>query len=514
MRRIFYCLIFLGMLSIPFRVNAQINITNYAVNTNAEVANAMVDSLVGDGVTFSNASFTGVRNSSDGFQIGYYQNSGITETEMGMTRGVTLTSGDIDNIPLTLTEDPGASNSFATGYSSSIPGEIRKSTESINDMDVLAGAASWYNGAILEFDFVPEGDSIVFKYVFGGEEYSDNTNFTNYQCSPYNDKFGFLISGPGVNGGAGYDNDARNIARLSNGSEVGINSVNDGVVGSSGSPNGPSYCSNENTDWVEGTPSPEFGGTIQGTKPNGNTIVLNATQGGLTPGQNYHIRLLIADVSDATYDAVVYIESGSFSSPPTGLTLEANPQSICLGESTYVVANTAELVPPITYEWSDGTVNTTSNAADSILVAPTVNTTYSVTVTDSDAGTAFVGNESLEITVNNPPTVNLGTDQSLCSYNVPITLDAGAAMSDYNWSEGSDTQTLDVSSSDTYAVTVTDGNGCTANSSMTLTVNTAPTVDLGTDQTLCSYDVPITLDAGAAMSDYNWSDGSDTQTSD
>ncbi|PLX05870.1 MAG: hypothetical protein C0596_15320 [Marinilabiliales bacterium] len=179
-------------------------------------------------------------------------------------------------------------------------------------MDLLANGVNWYNGAVLEFDFIPTGDSVVFRYVFGGEEYSDNTNFTNYQCSQFNDKFGFLISGTGISGGVGYENDAYNMARLNNGSEVGINSVNDGVVGSSGTPNGASYCESVNADWSEGTPSPEFLGTIPGTALNGNTIPLYASVGGLTTGETYHIKLLICDATDGAYDAIVYIEAGSF----------------------------------------------------------------------------------------------------------------------------------------------------------------------------------------------------------
>ncbi|MDA3911637.1 MAG: gliding motility-associated C-terminal domain-containing protein, partial [Bacteroidales bacterium] len=152
------------------------------------------------------------------------------------------------------------------------------------------------------------------------------------------------------------------------------------------------------------------------------------------------------------------------------------------------------------YNWSDGSDTQTSDVSTS--------DTYAVTVTDGNGCTA---NSSMTLTANTAPSVDLGTDQSLCSYDVPITLDAGAAMSDYNWSDGSDTQTLDVSTSDTYAVTVTDGNGCTANSSMALTVNTTPIVDLGGDQVICDYD-NLMLDAGAGMSDYAWSTGDDTQT--
>ena len=127
---------------------------------------------------------------------------------------------------------------------------------------------------------------------------------SNYQCTEFNDKFGFLISGPNISGGVNYDGDAKNIARLDNNSEVSINSVNNGIVGLDGTANA-SNCSIENPDWVENMTVSEYNGTIDGTKPNGNTHLLTAFQDGLVPNETYHIKLIIADVSDGWLDSVV-----------------------------------------------------------------------------------------------------------------------------------------------------------------------------------------------------------------
>ncbi len=83
----------------------------------------------------------------------------------------------------------------------------------------LAGGSNYYNAAILEFDFVPVSNSVQFRYVFGSEEYEDDGGFINYQCSDYNDKFGFLISGLELPELQVIDNSAVNIATLANGSE-------------------------------------------------------------------------------------------------------------------------------------------------------------------------------------------------------------------------------------------------------------------------------------------------------
>ena len=491
------------------KVYSQISIEKYTALTDAQAAYALVDSLVDDGIIFSDITFRGVRNSSYGYQMCYFTTTGLTETQMGISRGIALTTGNTDLISLPMGTNPGASNSFSKGYISSHPGEIRKSTVSINDMDVLAGSVNWYNGAILEFDFIPIGDSVVFNYVFGGEEYSDNTNFTNYQCTQYNDKFGFLISGPGISGGAGYTNDARNIARLNNGWEVGINSVNNGTVGSSGSPNGASFCSSTNPDWVQGTPSPEYNGTIQGTSPNGNTKVLTASQGGLTPGQTYHIKLLICDAKDGAYDAIVYIEAGSFKSPTPDLSLNAHNSSICETESTWVVASLTNGTPPFTYEWSNGTTNNSSNMADSIQVSPASNTTYSVTVTDATAQT-FTASQLITVTslvtptftalspycVGDSPAVLSGTSTNgITGIWLPATIITASA------------------GTTTYSFTANAGQ-CASNTSMDITVNDLPTPGItnnsGTTVLTCAQiSINVTTTGGIS---YAWSGGNTPTT--
>ena len=51
-----------------------------------------------------------------------------------------------------------------------------------------------YDECVIEFDFVPEGDSISFNYVFVSEEYPE------YVCASFNDAFGFFLTGPNPNG--------------------------------------------------------------------------------------------------------------------------------------------------------------------------------------------------------------------------------------------------------------------------------------------------------------------------
>jgi hypothetical protein len=312
--------------------HAQMTVNNTLYSVTQLVNGVLVPTS--NGTLISNVTFGGVYNQSSRYQIGFFTAATSTATQLGMGSGIMITSGNTSEIPLAMGTDPRAGQ-LSRNYVSCTTGEIRRITTTgtctnvQNDLVILAGGENYYNTAILEFDFVPVTSNVAFRYVFGSEEFEDNSGLINYQCSDYSDRFGFLLSGPGIAGGQGYTNNARNIARLSNGSIVSINSVNNGVVGSSGGGPMASKCLAANPAWVNNSAVAEYFGPIQGTQMNGNTRVLTAYQGGLTPGATYHIRLIIMDVSDGAYDSVVYLEAGSFSTT-------SNPLPVVLGDFTAV----------------------------------------------------------------------------------------------------------------------------------------------------------------------------------
>lgn len=310
------------MLTMAFNATAQLTINN-TTNTVSQLVNGILVPSSG-GTVVSNITFGGVYNQSSRYQIGYFSTAGTTATQMGLSSGVVLTTGHTSELPLALGTNPRASQ-YTRNHLSCTTGEIRKGGTCAapqNDLEILSGGGTYFNCAILEFDFVPVLGAVSFRYVFGSEEYSDNSGLINYQCSDYSDRFGFLLSGPGISGGQGYTNDAKNIARLSNGSIVSINSVNSGVVGSSGGGPSAAKCLAANAAWVNGSPTADYLGTIDGTQMNGNTRILTVYQNGLTPGQTYHIRMIIMDLTDGGYESVVYLEGGSFTTSVSGLPVE------------------------------------------------------------------------------------------------------------------------------------------------------------------------------------------------
>lgn len=318
---------------------AQITINNAGYTKTQLVTDVLA---AGSGMTISNVVFKGVYNNVSGgiarYQVGAFT-TGATATNLGFASGVIITSGNTSTIPIPFATNPQAGQ-MATAYLSSTPGEIRDAAGDA-DAKALVGSVRNINSAILEFDFIPLHSYISFNYVFGSEEYEDNSGLINYQCSDYNDKFGFLISGTGIAGSGTYTNNGLNIALLGNGSEVAINSVNNGVVGSSGGAPAASKCLAANPAWVNNTPTTEYQGPISGIAFNGNTKVLRASRGNLTPGATYHIRLIVTDASDGTYDSAVFLEAGSFSSPVSLPVEMVDFEGTNLGESNQLTWTTA-----------------------------------------------------------------------------------------------------------------------------------------------------------------------------
>lgn len=152
----------------------------------------------------------------------------------------------------------------------------------------------------------------------------------------------------------------------------------------------------------------------------------------------------------------------------------------------------------LNYLWNDASTAQTLTA--------TTSGTYSVAVTN--AGTGCSTNDTVQITINPIPVVNLGSDSVQCGGS--ILLDAGNAGATYTWSNLSTAQTLAATSTGTYAVAVQNSFGCLAVDSVNITINPLPIVNLGNDTAQCGG--TITLDAGNPGLNYQWNTTSTSQT--
>ncbi|MES2556669.1 MAG: DUF2341 domain-containing protein [Bacteroidota bacterium] len=168
--------------------------------------------------------------------------------------------------------------------------------------------------------------------------------------------------------------------------------------------------------------------------------------------------------------------------------------SLCEGSTLMLDAqNTGS-----SYDWSSG--ETTQQI--SLMTAGF----YSVSVTD---GNMCSSADTIIVQVSPLPIVNLGSDISICN-GTSAQLDAQNNGSSFLWSDGSLTQTINVSSTGAYSVAVTNGTGCITADTVVVTVLSVPVVDLGNDATFCAGNM-LVLDAQNAGDTYEWSTGDTLQ---
>ena len=288
--------LFLFITSVTF-LNAQITVTT------GGTALALAQAIAGNGITVSNAVLNCGTVSYGLFASG---NTGVGN--VGLANGVLLTTGQATDVAGAATDFLAFNSS--SSYIGSNAGDV--------DLKAIASNAD-RNTCKLEFDLVPICDNLEIKYVFASEEYPD------FVCSPYNDAFAFFISGPGITG-------SKNIAIVPGTTTMGvaINSINNGIVGSSGVAGG---CTS--TAYTSLYVDNSSGSQIA---YNGFTTPLTASAS-IIPCQTYHFKIVIADAGDALYDSGVFLLQDGVTCVTPVLTATASPNSICAGQSSTLTAS-------------------------------------------------------------------------------------------------------------------------------------------------------------------------------
>lgn len=259
MYKLKFYLTFLSFLCIT-SINAQLQVVE-----GGDPAQLVQNMLLGAGVTAENVVLTGAPLS-----IGTFT-TGASPTNLGLTSGLILTSG----LP-SLSIGPNVSS--GEGNSNGTPGDPL--------LTQIISPDHTHDACVLEFDFIPQGDTMRFRYVFGSEEYPEYVN-------SFNDVFGFFVSGTDPDTYLPFTD--KNIAIVPGTTNVivSINNINNV------NPNNPQY-------YVDNT----NGATIE---YDGFTTVLTAWIK-VVPCTYYHIKLSIADANDEVLDSGVFLEEGSFSS--------------------------------------------------------------------------------------------------------------------------------------------------------------------------------------------------------
>ena len=182
------------------------------------------------------------------------------------------------------------------------------------------------------------------------------------------------------------------------------------------------------------------------------------------------------------------------------ITLSAKPvvnlgkdTTVCKGTSVIIDAGEAAIGYTYTYNWST-TLHPASIATTQAITTDS-SATYIVTV---DNGFGVTSKDTINVFNYQLPIVSLGRDTTNC---VSYTLDAGAAFHTYTWSTGATTQTINVNTTGTYWVDVTNTPGCIARDSANITIIPMPTANAGNTQSICFQDTLNLLGSSATTYD-------------
>lgn len=490
-------LIFFGVL---FNVSVSQNIT---VNQTFTAQQLIENILVNSGcVSVSNFSASGGNFSAGEMSFGYFNANGSV---FPFQEGNVLSTGKLSSVigPNTNFSDSG----IGMGWNGD------------SDLNTALSLTNTFNATVLEFDFIPNANTISFDYIFASEQYLLNP--TANQCN-YTDGFAFLLKEATA---TSYQNLA-----LVPGTTIPVR-VN--TVRGSGT-----ICPAANQTYFDA-----FNTGTYPTTYDGQTKILTA-QAAVIPGTLYHIKLVIADEGNARFDSGIFLKAGSFVSEkdlgPNRLLATGN--SLCPNET--LILNATQ-VGATSYQWfkngnpvgtnsatydvtSAGTytveinVNSTCVITGSIEIEYAPNITTSTTSftacdTNSDGFTVFDLNAIKTQIFNNLPSnysvvlfesttgttalpanfTNTTPNQQIiyarivslenCYANIPITLNvissggilpseiinicndsvttisAPSGFSNYSWNTlpVQNSQSISISSSGNYIVTLTNANGCT-----------------------------------------------------
>ena len=247
------------------------------------------------------------------------------------------------------------------------------------------------------------------------------------------------------------------------------------------------YCEDALADALTGIPA---SGTFSGTGINANDFEPATAGVGTHP-----ITYTYTDVNGC-------VNSETQSTTVNALPVPViTPASVDFCQGDYAILNASNGYSQ--YTWTTG-----FNGQQTL-----VNTGGQVTVTVTDVNGCVGTSAPATVVVNTPPVIDLGPDTTICT-QTSYTLNAGYPGSTYDWSTGEFTQSITVSSTGAYAVTVIDQNGCEGFDYAIVTVSQtlAPVVTSSGLTTFCQGD-SIVLDAGSGYATYLWSDGiTQTQT--
>lgn len=273
------------------------------IDDEISVEQMVMDFFDGECVEVSNITYTGADESSAYFEA--------ANTDLNIPAGIFIGTGKATDV---IGPDIFASSAMGTDGDPDLGALVSLQT---ND------------AAVIEMDIISSEDiTLDFYYIFGSEEYNE------WVGSGFNDVFAFFVSGPGING-------VQNIASVpGTTTPAAINSINL----DSNSVYYVDYIANGGTD----------------TSLDGISTQLPATFTALA-GETYHIKIAIADVSDAIFDSGVFI--GVHSLCGDSLIVPPAIAALSLDGNTITIANESRYATSYFWDFGDQTTSTERHPA-------------------------------------------------------------------------------------------------------------------------------------------------------
>ncbi|MCC7331264.1 MAG: choice-of-anchor L domain-containing protein, partial [Flavobacteriales bacterium] len=399
------------------------------VNNSNTVQYYVQNVLLGGGVTVSNITYNGGTGTISDPRVGGFTDA---TSSIGLSAGFLMATGGV-GVAQGPNNNTGAGNNLGLGNSSSDPDLTAIASGNLNDP------------CIIEFDFVPLGDTLRFDYVFASEEYPE------YVCSNYNDVFGFFLTGNNPLGGT-YN--AVNLAKVPTpgvpgsytNTMVAINTINPGTAGANGSaPN----CASIDPNWASYNIY-YVSNSGNNYQYDGKTVTL-PVYALVNCGETYHIKMAVADVGDGAYDSGVFLEAGSFM-VSGGLQAEnaVVPNDITLCSQPYTISVNGGPNPPPQSYWDFGDGNTSTLESTTHTYADTG--TYTVMYIASSPS-ACVTSDTAYFNVTIHENVPLTAQINIPPYNPcspgGLTIDlefTGSGADSIHWNLGNGTTFINVDS--------------------------------------------------------------------
>lgn len=334
----------------------------YSQNISSISPQQAVEYIVGEGIEVSNVIFFGEPE-----QLSLITNA---PNELGISDGIILSTNKRSYLTSSEANETVYHNIGSYG--------------SDQDLNQLLGGIQQRSTAYLQFDFIATSSELKFDFVFASNEYP------NYNCCQYNDAFGFFLNTWG-------QIDHENIALVPGTNDpITINTVNNGVPG--GACSSPIYCGttihtgqfNDNT-W---------------NKYGGSTKLINVNRS-IQCQQKYTIKIAICNAVDPSRNSAVIIKQNSFTSNFNLGPITSNIQPICEGQDLTLTTTGSD---GYTYTWTDNNGSVVNQGVDLkqiTLPANTVNSNYSVSITNPEGCTLT---QDIDVVVhsqnNNSPNIN------------------------------------------------------------------------------------------------------------